>query len=74
MKLDGDAHRKDRELAYTIYSSTSPITIDLIEREIKTRRTDLLESLKRLQERNLLPEQGINLMTKLEATMNANSK
>ena len=74
MRLDGDAHRKDRELAYTIYSSTSPITVDLIEREIKTRRTDLLESLKRLQERNLLPEQGIDLMTKLETAMNTNSK
>ncbi|NHJ01968.1 MAG: ArsR family transcriptional regulator [Candidatus Heimdallarchaeota archaeon] len=74
MKLDGDAHRKDRELAYTIYSSSSPITVDLIEKEIKTRRTDLLESLKRLQDRNLLPEQGKNLMTKLEAAMNANTK
>ena len=74
MKLEGDAHRKDRELAYTIFSSSAPITIDLIQKEIETERPELLASLKRLYERNLLPEKGIRLMSKLESTLSAKSE
>lgn len=74
MKLDGDVHRKDRELAYTIYSKSSPITFDLVQKEIKTKRSELLISLKRLQDRNLLPEHGLNLMKKLESTLKINSR
>ncbi|UCE15036.1 MAG: ArsR family transcriptional regulator [Candidatus Heimdallarchaeota archaeon] len=69
VKLEGDAHRKDRELAYTIYSSSAPISIDLIQKEIKGRRTDILNSLKRLHEKNLLPENGLTLMRNLESTL-----
>ena len=69
MKLEGDAHRKDRELAYTIFSSTAPISIDLIQKEIETERPELLASLRRLYEKKLLPEKGIRLMNKLESTM-----
>jgi len=71
MKLEGDAHRKDRELAYTIFSSSAPITIDLIQKEIETERPELLASLRRLYEKNLLPEKGIHLMNRLESTLSA---
>ena len=71
MKLEGDAHRKDRELAYTIFSSTAPITIDLIQKEIETERPELLASLKRLYEKNLLPEKGIRLLNKSKLTLSA---
>jgi ArsR family transcriptional regulator len=74
MKLEGDAHRKDRELAYTIYSSSSPISLDLVQKEIKTKRSELLASLKRLRDKDLLPEHGVNLMKKLESTLKVNSK
>jgi DNA-binding PadR family transcriptional regulator len=74
MKLGGDMHRKDRELAYTIYSSSTPISVDLVQKEIKTKRFELLASLRRLKDKNLLPEHGINLMRKLESTINASSK
>ena len=74
MKLEGDAHRKDRELAYTIYSSSSPISLDLVQKEIKTKRSELLASLKRLRDKDLLPEHGVNLMNKLESTLKVNSK
>jgi predicted transcriptional regulator len=73
MKLEGDAHRKDRELAYTIFSSSAPISIDLIQREIETEQPELLASLKRLYEKNLLPEKGIHLMNKLESTLSTES-
>lgn len=69
MKLEGDAHRKDRELAYTIFSSSAPITIDLIQKEIETGRPELLASLRRLYKKNLLPEKGIRLMNRLESTL-----
>jgi len=69
MKLEGDAHRKDRELAYAIFSSSAPITIDLIQKEIETERPELLASLRRLHEKNLLPEKGIHLMNKLESAL-----
>jgi predicted transcriptional regulator len=69
MKLEGDAHRKDRELAYTIFSSSAPITIDLIQKEIETERPELLASLRRLYEKHLLPKKGIRLMNKLESTL-----
>ncbi len=69
MKLEGDAHRKDRELAYTIFSSSAPITIDLIQKEIETERPELLASLRRLHEKHLLPKKGIRLMNKLESTL-----
>ncbi|MFX1516541.1 MAG: ArsR/SmtB family transcription factor [Promethearchaeota archaeon] len=69
MKLEGDAHRKDRELAYTIFSSSAPITIDLIQKEIETERPELLASLRRLYEKNLLPEKGIHLMNRLESSL-----
>ncbi len=74
MKLEGDAHRKDRELAYTIFSSSAPITIDLIQKEVDTKRSELLESLRTLHEKNLLPEKGIHLMNKLESTLSAKSE
>ncbi|UCG02990.1 MAG: ArsR family transcriptional regulator [Candidatus Heimdallarchaeota archaeon] len=74
MKLEGDAHRKDRELAYTIFSKSAPITIDLIQKEVETERPELLASLKRLYEKNLLPEKGIHLMNKLELTLKANQE
>ncbi len=67
VKLKGDVHRKDREIAYTIYSSAAPIEIDLIEKEVKTRRTEILASLKRLYEKNLLPQKGIDLIERLES-------
>jgi predicted transcriptional regulator len=66
VKLKGDAHRKDRELAYTIFSSSAPIEIDLIEKEINTKRTEILASLKRLRKKNLLPQKGIELINKIE--------
>ncbi|MFW9904223.1 MAG: ArsR/SmtB family transcription factor [Candidatus Thorarchaeota archaeon] len=69
MRLEGDAHRKDRELAYTIFSSSAPISIDLIQKEIETERPELLASLRRLYEKNLLPEKGIRLMNKLESIL-----
>ena len=71
MKLEGDDHRKDRELAYTIFTSSTPIDITLSEKEIETKRKDLLASLKRLNKKNLLPEKGINYMRELEATINS---
>jgi predicted transcriptional regulator len=71
MKLKGDDHRKDRELAYTIFTSTSPIKIDLIQKEINTKREELLASLNRLNEKNLLPEQGVDLLKKLKITLNS---
>ena len=71
MKLEGDAHRKDRELAYTIFSSSAPISVDLIEKEIETERPELLASLRRLYKKNLLPEKGIRLMNKLESALSA---
>jgi predicted transcriptional regulator len=74
MKLEGDAHRKDRELAYTIFSSSAPITIDLIQKEIETERPELLASLRRLHEKQLLPKKGIRLMNKLESTMSVKSE
>jgi ArsR family transcriptional regulator len=74
MRLDGDAHRQDREVAYTLFSSSAPITIDLIQKEIKTKRSELLASLKRLNNKNLLPEHGINLMKKLESTLKISSE
>lgn len=74
MKLEGDAHRKDRELAYTIYSSSTPITIDVLQKEIKSQRTEILDSLKRLHDKNLLPEQGRILMKKLESKLKASSE
>jgi predicted transcriptional regulator len=74
MKLEGDDHRKDRELAYTIFSSSAPIKIDVIQKEIKTKRTELLASLKLLNERNLLPERGIDLMRKLEVTLSSQTE
>ncbi|MCK4848600.1 MAG: ArsR family transcriptional regulator [Candidatus Heimdallarchaeota archaeon] len=70
MKLEGDDHRKDRELAYTIFSSSAPIKIDILQKEIKTHRDELLASLKRLNEKNLLPERGLDLMRNLEVTVN----
>ena len=70
MKLEGDDHRKDRELAYTIFSSSAPIKIGILQKEIKTQRDELLASLKRLNEKNLLPERGLDLMRKLEVTVN----
>jgi hypothetical protein len=69
MKLEGDDHRKDRELAYTIFSSSAPIKIDILQKEVKTQRDELLASLKRLNEKNLLPERGLDLMRKLEVTV-----
>jgi hypothetical protein len=66
VKLKGDAHRKDRELAYTIFSSSAPIEIDLIEKEINTKRTEILASLKRLRDKKLLPQKGIELIERLE--------
>ncbi|MFX0185377.1 MAG: ArsR/SmtB family transcription factor [Candidatus Hodarchaeota archaeon] len=74
MRLDGDAHRQDREVAYTLFSTSAPITIDLFQKEIKTKRSELLASLKRLNNKNLLPEHGINLMKKLESTLNIKSE
>ncbi|MHA1214501.1 MAG: ArsR/SmtB family transcription factor [Candidatus Hodarchaeales archaeon] len=74
VKLDGDEHRKDRELAYTIFSSSAPITINLIQREFRTKRSDILESLRRLHEKELLPEHGLKLMKKLEAAVNMDPK
>ena len=74
MRLEGDAHRKDRELAYTILSSSSPLTIDLIQREVKTKRSELLASLRRLKDKELLPEQGLNLIKKLESTLMTKSE
>ncbi|MFX0123822.1 MAG: ArsR/SmtB family transcription factor [Candidatus Hodarchaeota archaeon] len=74
MKLEGDAHRKDRELAYTIFSSSAPITIDLIQKEIESERPELLASLKRLYEKNLLPEKGVRLMNNLESTLSSKSE
>ena len=44
------------------------------QKEIDTRRSELLASLRRLRDKNLLPEHGINLMSKLESTINASSK
>jgi predicted transcriptional regulator len=73
MKLEGDTHRKDRELAYTIYSSSAPITIAVLQKEIKSQRTEILDSLKRLHEKKLLPEQGLILMKKLESKLKARS-
>jgi predicted transcriptional regulator len=70
MKLEGDDHRKDRELAYTIFSSSAPIKIDILQKEIETQRDELLASLKRLNQKNLLPERGLDLMRKLEVTVN----
>ena len=70
MKLEGDDHRKDRELAYTIFSSSAPIKIDILQKEIETQRDELLASLKRLNQKNLLPERGLDLMRKLEVTLN----
>jgi DNA-binding transcriptional ArsR family regulator len=70
MKLEGDDHRKDRELAYTIFSSSAPIKIDILQKEIETQRDELLASLKRLNQKNLLPERGLDLMKKLEVTVN----
>lgn len=72
MKLKGDDHRKDRELAYTIFTSSTPIKIDLIQKEINTKREELLASLNRLNERNLLPEQGVDLLKKLKITLKSN--
>lgn len=74
MKLGGDIHRKDRELAYTIYSSSTPISIDLDQKEIDSKRSELLASLRILRDKNLLPEHGKSLMRKLESTINASSK
>jgi ArsR family transcriptional regulator len=74
MRLDGDIHRQDREVAYTLFSSSAPITIDLIQKEIKTKRSELLASLKRLNDKNLLPEHGLNLMKKLESTLRIKSE
>jgi DNA-binding transcriptional ArsR family regulator len=70
MKLEGDDHRKDRELAYTIFSSSAPIKIDILQKEIETQRDELLASLKRLNQKNLLPKRGLDLMRKLEVTVN----
>ncbi|MHA1994846.1 MAG: ArsR/SmtB family transcription factor [Candidatus Hodarchaeales archaeon] len=74
MKLEGDDHRKDRKLAYTIFRSSAPITIGLIQKEIKTKRSELLASLKRLNEKNLLPESGLNLLNKLEVTLSSQTE
>lgn len=74
MKLEGDIHRKDRELAYTIYSSSTPITIDLIQKDIISKRTEILDSLRRLHDRNLLPEQGLVLMKNLESKLKVSSE
>ncbi len=74
MELKGDIHRKDRELAYTIYTSSTPITVDLVQKEIETKGSELLASLRRLRDKNLLPEHGRKLMRKLESTKNASSK
>ena len=70
MKLEGDDHRKDRELAYTIFSSSAPIKIDILQKEIDAHRDEILASLKRLNQKNLLPERGLDLMRKLEITVN----
>ncbi|MFX1282258.1 MAG: ArsR/SmtB family transcription factor [Promethearchaeota archaeon] len=74
MKLEGDVHRKDRELAYTIFSSSAPISIDLIQKEINTKRSELLESLRILHEKKLLPEKGIHLMDRLESTLSTKTE
>ncbi len=74
MRLEGDDHRDDRKLAYTIFRSSAPITIGLIEKEIETKRTELLASLKRLNEKNLLPESGLNLMNKLEGSLKSQTE
>ncbi len=74
MKLEGDDHRKDRKLAYTIFTSSAPIQLDLIQKEIKTKRTELLASLKRLNEKDLLPKRGLNLMRKLEVALNSSTE
>ncbi|MFX0014222.1 MAG: ArsR/SmtB family transcription factor [Promethearchaeota archaeon] len=74
LKLEGDAHRKDRELAYTIYSSSEPITIDLIQKEVKSKRVEILDSLRRLQDKKLLPEHGQILMKNLETTLRASTE
>lgn len=74
MELKGDMHRKDRKLAYTIYSSSTPISIDLVQKEIDTKRPEILASLRRLRDKNLLPKHGMRLMRKLESTKNASSK
>ncbi|MFW9777316.1 MAG: ArsR/SmtB family transcription factor [Candidatus Heimdallarchaeota archaeon] len=70
MKLEGDAHRKDRELAYTIFSRSDPITLELVQKEVKSKREDLLISLRRLQEKDLLPKKGLILLNKLETAIN----
>jgi predicted transcriptional regulator len=74
MKLEGDDHRDDRKLAYTIFRSSAPISIGLVQKEIKSKRTEILASLKRLNEKNLLPESGLKLMNKLEVTLNSQSE
>lgn len=74
MKLEGDAHRKDRELAYTIFSRSEPITLKLVQKEVKAKREELLVSLRRLHEKDLLPEKGLTLLNKLETTINAKTE
>ena len=71
VELEGDKHRQDREVAYTIFSTSEPITLDLIQKEVKTKRSAVLASLKRLRDRNLLPE---HLKKNLESTLNAKSE
>lgn len=68
-KLEGDAYRKDRELAYTLYSRSAPIKVDFSIEEIKTNRHEFLEllaSLELLNNKNLLPEEGKVLRKKIE--------
>jgi predicted transcriptional regulator len=74
MKLEGDNHRKDRKLAYKIFTSSAPIKIKLLQKEINAKRADLLASLKMLNQKNLLPERGINVMRKLETAMDTTAE
>jgi predicted transcriptional regulator len=73
--LDGDAHRKDREVVrYTIYDKNKDIDIELFRKNVKGPPTELLASLKRLKERKLLTRRGQEIITELESSIQANSK
>ncbi|WP_455143064.1 ArsR/SmtB family transcription factor [Candidatus Hodarchaeum mangrovi] len=74
VKLRGDEYRKDRELAYTIFSNSAPITINLIQKEFNTKRKEILESLKRLHEKDLLPAHALAFMKRLESAVNIDSE
>jgi ArsR family transcriptional regulator len=74
MKLKGDDHRTDRKLAYKIFTSSAPIKIELLQKEIEAKRDELLKSLKRLNQKKLLPERGIKLIQKLETAMDTTTE